>query len=172
MLNPDFIFPFESPIHLFLLPPKPLFFQFISYLLLRPPPSPILISLKSTNHSLTHSVCHSVSWIPSLHTSFTVLSPLSLSKLSFHPSFPHWLLLLDLLQSPVVLRSCPQDPVYLKHLKWISSSMKHIWPTDFCLSVTNSSWVSPSVQCTVTGLRASHHLMSAAQSRDRKHTYK
>lgn len=167
MLNPDFIFPFESPTHLFLLPPKPLFpLHKLSAFV--PPQSNSfwLISLKSSSHSLTHSVFvtlfYRFSIFPSLHTSFTVLSPLSLSKLSFHPSFPHWLLLLDLLQSPAVLNSCPQDPelrsksknMYLKHLKLISSSMKHIWPTYFCLSVTNSSWVSPLVQCTLAGLRA------------------
>ena len=78
MLNPDFIFPFESPIHLFLLPPKPLFFQFISYLLLRPPPqsnSNFFEEHQPLSNSLSLSFCFMDSISPYIfHCSISTLT--------------------------------------------------------------------------------------------------
>lgn len=122
-----FIISCESPTHLFLLPPKPFFFQFMSSLPLlchfHPhfilPPLSYSFSPRSFQKLLP--VSDSVFFTPfysSLlsisYTSFTVLFPSSLSN--FYPSnytsispllTDHWSYLLH---SPAVLNPCPRDP--------------------------------------------------------------
>lgn len=118
-ISPDFIFSNESPTHLFLLPPKP-FFQFISSLPLLcistpfSSPSPLSISffpsfLSGAPTSLWLSLLHSLLLIPASHLSIHILQLLSFSLFS-HPSFPHSLLFLDLLHSPVILSPCLWHP--------------------------------------------------------------